>query len=258
MSITSQSAITMLGRVFKRGNDQTTAELAFELGCTPAEVPYQVLFLPRLKAVYFRVPKVANSTIINTLLAAEFADEPAMQSMSSKARKLAAQELVTGHQDKLLRALKDGGHFTFSVVRNPYARIVSCYLNKIRPVRRKTHQRRQIGLPTQGELSLIEFLEAVRSQPPNEMNRHWRLQSVQIPSRARIDFVGRLENLEADLRHVCEVLGVPPVIVNAGPRPTGAGSRLADLVGPREKEIIDEVYAPDFERFGYEMRLESA
>jgi hypothetical protein len=73
----------------------------------------------------------------------------------------------------------------------------------------------------------------------------------------RFDFIGRVETLDRDLGHILQHLyGVEPgrPAVRAGTN-TGASDRLDEAYGREERQIVNRLYADDFERFGYDRRL---
>jgi len=232
--------------------------VARALGCNLHEVHLQAAFLPRLKAIYFANPKVAGTTIKATFFLAETGSTlppdpiPPDHWEGEWSRKMGPEKDLKG----FLRALRSPDYFRFIFVRNPYTRIVACYLDKV--VRRPGPKyRTEAGLPSGGRASLAEFLRAIERQPPLAMNRHWRLQSVLIPRDVPIDFVGRFEQLEKDLAALFARLGLPwnaPIDKRQTHR-TSADAQAGEFIGREEKALIDRIYAADFERFGYAMEL---
>lgn len=216
------------------GADRDLSDAARLLGCRPKEVHLQAALFSELRCVYLRNPKVANSTILQTLGATK-------------------EQVESGIRDNpgaLAKALRDPAVFKFTFVRNPYSRVLSAYLDKIV----RCEKRGNAGLPAEGDVTLLEFLEAIRSHNPRKMNRHWRPQSVQVSFPA--DFIGKLERFDEDFAFVMRELGIEGVPVNTKQEErTNARDRLRDYIGLREKALIDEIYAVDFERFGYERRL---
>jgi Sulfotransferase family len=232
--------------------------VARALGCTVHEAHLQAAFLPRLKAIYFTNPKVASTTIKATVFLAETGSTlppdpgPPDHWDGEWSRKMGPEKDLKG----FLRALQSPDYFRFAFVRNPYTRIVACYLDKI--VRRPGPKyRTEAGLPAGGRASLAEFLRAIERQPPLAMNRHWRLQSVLIPRDVPLDFVGRFEQLEEDLVSLFTRLGLQrnAPIDSRQIHTTSAGARAEEFIGPKEKALIERIYAADFERFGYAMEL---
>ncbi|MEM7585917.1 MAG: sulfotransferase family 2 domain-containing protein [Acidobacteriota bacterium] len=140
---------------------------------------------------------------------------------------------------------------SFAVVRNPYQRLLSDYFWHAAP-------------PRERFASLAEFL----SQIPRDMDRRWddairgadrdtanllihvRPQSHYAHDalgRQLVDEVLRFEQLGEDLERLLQPHELTPGFVRP-PRTR----RLEDHLEPRQIERINEIYASDFERFGYE------
>ncbi|HDS05874.1 MAG TPA: hypothetical protein ENN95_02410, partial [Deltaproteobacteria bacterium] len=82
----------------------------------------------RFKFAYYRIPKAANSTVIATLHCCEYgevADSLKMKELKTHTY-IKPSQLNRKKADVLL-----DDYFKFTVVRNPYARFLSAYLNKI-------------------------------------------------------------------------------------------------------------------------------
>jgi hypothetical protein len=203
--------------------------------------------------IYFRIPKAANSTI--TLVLQGLLSNRSMADFSGprEAKALFAplgaltQDEVTHLSEKF---------FTFTFVRNPFTRIASAYLDKIcKANKQKIHVARWYDRPVQEPISFGEFCEYLRQGRGYRDDGHWARQCdlIPIPIDA-LDFIGRIESLEEDLRSVIAGLFGPnrELDIVSWPRGrTGASSRVRELYGPREMEIIREVYKDDFRAFGY-------
>jgi hypothetical protein len=108
-----------------------------------------------------------------------------------------------------------------------------------------------LGLPSDASVGLEEFVTALESQDPLDMDAHFRPQHLNlIHPLVELDFVGRLENFQADLATLRELAGLPdaPVTVrNATSRPTeGVLASRPDLL-----RRVREIYAKDSELYGY-------
>ena len=159
---------------------------------------------------------------------------------------LSYRELVsrTGFQYKSFRSL--------AVVRNPYQRLLS------------DHFWRNAVLPQQRFDSISAFVHHI----PRDMDRHWedlirgadqsranflihvRPQTQYVHDargRLLVDEVLRFENLGEDLARLLEPHGLTSNFV----RPYRERC-LSEHLGSEEIELINEIYALDFERFGYE------
>jgi hypothetical protein len=205
--------------------------------------------------MYVTVPKAACTTILTTLQWLEAdGDESRLPDDPHDKRN---SPLLGPLDDMRLfkKAMKTRCFLKFSFVRNPYTRILSCYLDKIagHPDLKRAYLPK-LGLPPDGEFSFREFLELVGRQQPREMNVHWAPQSFLLSSdKVGYDFLGRVERLETDLARVLDMrdLPAPPVSRRARSHATGAHKRLSDFYGPEEIALVREIYAEDFTRFGY-------
>jgi len=146
-------------------------------------------------------------------------------------------------------------------VRDPFARLASCYVNQFRYPLNYWDDPRRVGLRAQlledpmKPASFAEFVEAVARQRPGEMNTHWAPQTHQlcIPDLA-YDFVGRVEAMEADIARLGGVIGRELKPVKAW-NVTSAGSDLRSLYSPETEALAAKIYAQDFRTFGYRPRL---
>ena len=136
--------------------------------------------------------------------------------------------------------------YAFTVVRNPYSRVLSCYLDKIATPKRKFREHLDLD---DRNLSLIDFLHRLndgylRADP------HWAPQSELAPF-PWLDFVGRVESLNQDLNAVLAKVfhnaALPVVTKTTGQ--TNSQSKLNEYCGRAERALIARLYARDFEQF---------
>ena len=150
--------------------------------------------------------------------------------------------------------------FVFTIARNPYVRVLSAYLDKIQDGRDKRVWQKfaaQHGIERPG-LSFREFLTIVAATPPARMDPHWRPQSCNlVPGLIPYDFIGSLENFEADLGYILGQIfpGRAVPIRDYKPHRTGASDRLAEFFGSEEIRLVREIYGRDFVDLGYDLDL---
>jgi len=135
--------------------------------------------------------------------------------------------------------------FTFTVVRNPWDKVVSHY-----HYRKKTNQ---TGL---GE-NPIDFSEWVHrcyvdqdpvyyDQPRMFMpQRQWLVDE---QDQLLVEFVGRFESLPQDFERICQRLGVRASLGHAKPSARGGYRNYYDAA---TRDIIGRVFAADLETFDY-------
>ncbi len=135
--------------------------------------------------------------------------------------------------------------FTFTMVRNPWDKVVSHYHYRV-----KTNQ---TGLGD-GGVSFAEWLRLCYvdrdpryyDQPRMFMpQRHWLVDE---QDNMLVEFIGRFENLQADFDHICSRLGVDAQLGHA--KPSSRGS-YRDYYDDDSRELIERVFAEDLETFGY-------
>lgn len=95
-------------------------------------------------------------------------------------------------------------------VRNPYSRILSCYLHRI-VAEPESPSNKTLMKMTEGrvgaDVSFDEFVEIICGQSSYEQEAHWRCQSEDICfDSVSYDLVGKLENLQSDLLSCVEML----------------------------------------------------
>ncbi len=142
----------------------------------------------------------------------------------------------------------------FTIVRNPYARIASCYFDKmLRPSPQRRFFMHNAGLDPAETLSFRTFLEKLAELPRELDDTHWARQSFNSGVRViGLTHIGKVETLDDDLpRILADIDGAQVGLANAAAHATGAGDRLRALFGPEELELANRIYQPDFTLFGY-------
>lgn len=135
--------------------------------------------------------------------------------------------------------------FTFTIVRNPWDKVVSHYHYRV-----KTNQ---TGLGEQP----IDFSEWVYrcyverdptyyDQPRMFMSqRQWLVDE---SDQLLVEFVGRFENLQQDFARISERINVKAKLGHA--KPSGRGG-YRDYYDAQTRDIVAEAFAADLESFGY-------
>lgn len=148
--------------------------------------------------------------------------------------------------------------FVFTFVRNPYARILSAYLDKIAVQQPRVWPQFAAahGLGDR-RVTFLEFLELLTAEEPAAMDPHWRPQTLLVGyGVVPFDYVGTLENLASDLREVMRrIFGTAISVEDFAPHRTGAADQLASYVTPEAQKLIAKLYEADFANFGYSTTL---
>ena len=101
--------------------------------------------------------------------------------------------------------------YLFCFVRNPYTRLLSCYLDKIaRGHPEKANILRFLKLNDNDlsyELSFTDFVNAVVQQDPFDMDPHWRIQTEQcFLNYINYSYIGRFESFAEDIIKILDAI----------------------------------------------------
>ncbi|MEQ9304941.1 MAG: sulfotransferase family protein [Marinoscillum sp.] len=194
-----------------------------------------VIALHDYKAVYFAIPKVANSSLKSTFLSVLKnkiddkylnPEDPTRQGyvfMNPGTVSYLKKERIL--IDKLNGLEKD--YFTFGFVRNPWDRLVSCYFDKVKKKNRITGQALNNSQFTDGvsnafllayrnkvskDMSFREFAEFVCETPDWKSNNHFKSQHLFLSDtngKIVCGCIGKLETLPADFEQIAQQCGFP-------------------------------------------------
>lgn len=151
-------------------------------------------------------------------------------------------------------------------VRNPFSRLLSCYLHRIKGspdspsvknIKRFTRDR------FDATLSFADFVQIVCDQESIQQDSHWRVQSDEVfyEHIPHWNFIGRVERIDQDIPRLMALLdpdAAAPTneLEDYSPSVTKASSKLADFYTPElEKKVVTR-YKADFDNFGYATSIE--
>ncbi|MEJ8571478.1 sulfotransferase family 2 domain-containing protein [Microbaculum marinum] len=180
------------------------------------------------------------------------------------------------------KVLLEPGTFRFAFVRDPYARIVSCFRNRVDQLGlepfdneaglKNAHlgRRRKIlawktgmepgSVDPNHAISFRDFIEFVCDEDPYEMDRHWYYQSRSIQSDLiDYDFIGRVENYNADLATILSTIGAPADFAWEGDKvnASGTSSSLDSYFDAETAALFARTFEEDFDNFQYPTAIPS-
>ena len=150
--------------------------------------------------------------------------------------------------------------FKFCFVRNPYTRLLSCYLDKI--VKPKTYKEKKglmkfMGLDNNEidyPISFNDFISQIEKQSLLDMDYHWRPQTyLTCQSTIKYDFIGKLESFNSDFGVVGKMISseldsyYSPEVRHQ----TDANKMLAEYYNDDLYNRVYNIYKLDFENFSY-------
>ena len=156
------------------------------------------------------------------------------------------------------KALEDyPDYYKFSFVRNPYARVLSCYNSKIGHKDLSLLKRARIlsfykGL--EAGMRFEDFAKWLNTEEGQDQcaDRHWMSQNrfLYMDGQSICDFIGKYENLEQDLETLAGKIGITPPTLSKGGWISGA-SNYHDIYDDQTRDLIAKRYARDIELFNY-------
>lgn len=197
------------------------------VGFWPSQYRYNLTISHHHRFIWFRVAKSGTRTVLNHLRAVSESPIEEASGLHYPVRKYS-------------------GYYKFAFVRNPWDRVVSCWLDKV--VRNNffdlapaVHESMQSDLRV--------FLDYLRAQDITVCDRHIRLQSRLIDMN-NINFIGRLEAFNADFAIVLRRLGLSP---HSDDRVNGSPGRSGyrDYYDDETARLVGEIYERDIRAFGY-------
>jgi hypothetical protein len=150
--------------------------------------------------------------------------------------------------------------FSFGFVRDPYARLVSCYRHKILAPRRRGRRLSPLfavyGRVFSLQMDFPQFVRAVAAVPDERAEKHFRSQTrfLYREGRPLVDLIGRLERFDEDWAEVCRHTRLQPIARAYNVTEVDDRFRLEDWYDTALLALVDERYAADFALLGYPRR----
>ncbi len=218
--------------------------------------------------MYFEVPKAGCSTIKSLIHRLE--KLPPIPPFSGALREVRRDMFIHNRSLFRMKSLLDfddaqqeeiltaPDFFRFSVVRNPYSRLVSAWSDKVRqcsPGYESFYKRLAGGMPkADGSTPPVPFDAFVGDVATHDIataNPHWRMQSAHLLAEAiPQSFIGRLEDIDTAISLFLQKAGFDQSARAGAVNPGGGGAHTHYTEALAEK--VWTLYAPDFAAFGYD------
>ena len=182
--------------------------------------------------IFLHIPKNAGSSITKTLANYIGVDREVLRPQKYKFLSIGDVRGNGGPRVKLLHP--EGIYFVFSVLRNPWDRVVSYF-----------HYLQQIKQPP-GNLSKdVTFDRWVR----NGGFKGLRPQHTHVGYGDRLDYLARFETLQDDWVKICEGLGIDTPLIHDK---KSKHKPFREYYGSVTQHLVGRFYKEDIKRFGYE------
>ena len=216
--------------------------------------------------VYVEVPKAGCGTMKATLggmEAARLSPQAVARVQENPHDRSKATPFVKPYQlppDLLEDVFRSRRWKRFTVVREPAARLLSGYLEKIQQGLKQSGpilealQQRGDAPATASEITFAQFIDVVAATPSREQDPHWRRQTDHIGLEfIDYDAVIHLEDLDRSWARVGQLTGIDDLQEEFYCRnSTGAGGKVADYYTPDLLIEVGKAYAHDYGNLGYE------
>jgi dermatan 4-sulfotransferase 1 len=208
----------------------------------------------RYRYCYFRIPKCAHSTIMKTL---SYYDKSVVFHEDDETGAKARREFKNMLWAKTLN-LKSFSkkYFLFTFVRNPYARVLSAYLDKIANMENRTFdlERKAVMDNSDGKITFEGFIDYLE-KGGLFTNVHWIPQTCMLPVKIdMLSFVGSVENLDYHIELIVKKIFNVKGNVNIFTREHGrqnANSLIKKFYNGKIAERVFKLYENDFVNFSY-------
>ena len=202
---------------------------------------YSCIILEKYKTIWFNNPKVAGTSICTSF----------------------GKNIDTDLDYIFKKNLNDfSDYFKFGFVRNPFDRVVSCYLNQIKkPNKDKTfylngmyNEFWRFNGKFWPKMSFDEFVRAIASIPDKKANNHFKSQYLFMTDKKNnlfLNFIGRFETLEKDYKLAMKKAGIKSLSQLPKKNKTKNRKSYEKYYTKETEDLIRKRYKQDLKLFDY-------
>lgn len=226
-------------------------------GLTMKQVDQQLHFADGLPVTYVQNYKAGCTSIKFSLLLSMLPSERISDSALHWRGEGPFARLLSACAPEEIRTIV--GRPIFTMVRNPFLRILSGYLDKARlsqPQGRAFYGRYFLRSPPDEPIGFVHFLRCVASDHPRACNPHFAPQYVNtVVHHIDYDFLGSVEDIDAMAAFLRgHGIDLEPWRYHA----TGAAGLVEAHFTAEAEGLVEEIFAEDFRLFGYPRGLARA
>lgn len=220
--------------------------------------------VPEGRVIYVAVPKAASTSV--KMVLSTFLGRKLQSSEAAHIRKLSG--LKAPHHvglSKFHKLVTDASVLRFSFVRNPYARLVSCWADKFKDkalvvgdpfaniyLRWSAEMRPKTARLPGTTLTFPEFVRFACNTAQAGLDTHWQRQSdlTNVPGLA-LDFVGKTESFRHDFIVVCGHLGLDGHQAELAATRVSSHMPWKNYYTSELANTVYRAYEQDFDQFKY-------
>jgi len=167
------------------------------------------------------------------------------------------------HWEENLALFRSPDSVAFSFVRHPQHRLVSAFVDFFVERRNFMASRHfeaidRMGFTQRDDLSyrfdvFLNYVKSSMEYSPVLVDRHWRSQHVNLGNGyLELDYVGKLEQLEAEISIISEMAGTPlPQLHMVSEERRNSSSSQKFTPSDKQRRMIEDIYSKDYALFGY-------
>jgi len=218
-----EKQVQMLRSVYQRQPEadfnfpQRLAALGFlQSACSPVNPSSYYFVNEQLKAIYCSIPKNA-CTLFKTMLVNHSDLKAEFKASQQGVHVFWAQKTAPTSASALLERLSSPEYYKFTVLRNPFRRIVSGYLDKFakhsipesfaQAVIENVQTSLGLALDVKKSITFRQFVDYLVRTPDDELNDHWRPQHTFVAA-IKFDFIGQFEKLDEAIASLERTLNI--------------------------------------------------